>query len=385
MKKINANRKMGLLLVLLIATTLVTAGCTPAATTETAAPEMITIAVTGPLSGDYAQYGEAFRNATELKANQLNESGGINGQQVQLRFFDDQNDSREAANIAQRLVDDQSIAAVIGPFSSTAALAGAPIYQRGELVQLSPTASHPDFTAQGSYMFRNINTQATEGPIVADLLVNTLEARQVAIIYINNDWGLTTKENVSNAIRDLGGEVVAEESYMDGQSRDFNATLTRLAGINPDVIFVAGFYAETGAIAQQMQQLGIDIPLVGPSSLFNEALIDLAGEAVEGLVVTSNFFPNEADERISAFVDAYQEAYGSTPNQFAAVAYDSLGMLAQAIEDAGSTNREAVRNALAQLENYPGVTGLTSFDENRDVIKNMTVLEIRDGEFRVRD
>lgn len=385
MKKINLNRKKGLLLVLLIATTLVAAACTPTTTTGTETSGMISIAVTAPLSGDYAQYGEAFRTATELKAAEINEAGGINGQQVQLSFFDDQNDSREAANIAQRLVDDQSITAVIGPFSSTAALAGAPIYQRGELVQLSPTASHPDFTAQGSYMFRNINTQATEGPIVADLLVNTLQAKRVAIIYINNDWGLTTKDNVGSAVENLGGEVVAEESYMDGQARDFSATLTRLAGLNPDVIFIAGFYAETGAIAQQMIQLGIDIPLAGPSSLFNEALIDLAGDAVEGLVVTSNFFPDERAEKIAAFVDAYRESYDSTPNQFAAVAYDSLGMLAQAIKDANSTNRQAVRDTLAQIENYPGVTGLTSFDENRDVIKKMTVLEIRDGEFRVRD
>lgn len=380
------NRKSLILIALLLVTAMVLAACSqPTSSTNNekdGAKESITIAVTGPLSGDYAQYGEAFRKGTALKVKEINENGGIDGKEVKILLMDDKNDPKEAANVAQRLVEDKRVVGVVGHFSSTASLATAPIYQKAGLVEFSPTASHPDFTKQGTYMFRNINTQAIEGPIVADMVVNRMQGKKIAVIYINNDWGITAKDNFTSAAKELGAEIVAEETFIGGQTKDFTPTLTKINEKKPDVLFLAAFYSETGMIAQQMKQLGYNIPMAGLSSLFNEELIKLAGDAVEGLYLSTNFFPGDTNPLVQDFITNFKAEYNGDPDQFAAVAYDTMGMMIEAIQTAG-TDRAAIRDALAQMKDYPGVTGNTTFNENRDVVKSLKVLQIRDGKFTV--
>ncbi|MCC5910483.1 MAG: ABC transporter substrate-binding protein [Clostridiaceae bacterium] len=367
-------------LLMMVVLSVLLAGCSTETAAAPDATEEITIAVAAPLSGDYAQYGNAFRRATELKAEEINAAGGILGKELKLTFLDDRNDAREATNVAQRLVGDKKVLGVIGHFSSTASLAASSVYEEGGLVQLSPTTSHPDFTKQGQYMFRNINTQAVEAPIAADMVVNLMDKKRIAVIYINNDWGITARDHFVEAAEALGGEIVAEETFIGGQTQDFTSTLTSIHSKNPDIIFLGTFYAETGMIAQQMKQLGYDYPLAGLSSLYNEELIKLAGDAVEGLYMTSNFFPGDERPAAKEFVDKFRDAHGQVPNQFAAVAYESLGMLAGAIETAGE-DRAAIRNELAKIADYEGVTGSITFSKDRDVIKEMSIIKIQNGEF----
>jgi len=374
------KKKIIVLLSVIMIVGLIATGCA-GSKTSTDTNEVV-VAVTAPFTGDYAQYGNAFKTATELKQKEINETGGINGKTLKLEFYDDKNDAKEASNIAQRLVDDKSVLGVIGNFSSSASLAAASVYESGGLVQFSPTASHTDFTKQGNYMFRNINTQAIEAPMAADMVVNEMNKEKIAVIYINNDWGITAKDHFIEAATDIGGTIVAEESFIGGQTQDFTSILTKINGTNPDVIFIAAFYSETGMIAQQLQQLGYDYPLAGLSALYNEELIKLAGDTVEGLYLTTNFFPSESDTIVTDFLNDYKEAYGQEPDQFAAVAYDTLGMLAKAIEVAGE-DRVAIRDELAKISDYEGVTGNTTFNENRDVIKTMRILQIQDGKFKL--
>ena len=380
------TRKSIILVTLILILSLVLAACSQPSNTSNdkkdTAKESITIAVTGPLSGDYTQYGEAFRKGTALKVKEINENGGIDGKEVKILLMDDKNDPKEAANVAQRLVEDKSVVGVIGHFSSTASLATAPIYQKAGLVEFSPTASHPDFTKQGSYMFRNINTQSIEGPIVADMVVNRMKGKKIAVVYINNDWGITAKDNFTSAAKALGAEIVAEETFIGGQTKDFTPTLTKINEKKPDVLFLAAFYSETGMIAQQMKQLGYDIPMAGLSSLYNEELIKLAGDAVEGLYLSTNFFPGDTNPLVQDFITNFKADYSGDPDQFAAVAYDTMGMMIEAIKTAG-TDRTAIRDTLAQMKDYPGVTGDTTFNENRDVVKTLKVLQIKDGKFTI--
>lgn len=375
-----SKNKLVVVMILMLMMTIVFTACTQPSNPSGNQKESITIAVVGPMTGDYAQYGEAFKKATELKVKEINANGGIDGSKVKVLVMDDKNDPKEAANVAQRLVDDQSIVGVVGHFSSTASLATAPIYQKAGLVEFSPTASHPDFTKQGSFMFRNINTQAIEGPIVADMVVNKMQGKKVAVIYINNDWGITAKDNFINSAKEIGAEIVAEETFIGGQTKDFTPTLTKINGKKPDVLFIAAFYSETGMIAQQMKQLGYDIPMAGLSSIYNEELIKLAGEAVEGTYLTTNFFPNDPSQEVQNFISAFKAEYSTDPDQFAAVAYDTMGMMIEAIRAVG-TERTAIRDELAKMKDYPGVTGNITFNEDRDVIKTMKVLQIKDGKF----
>lgn len=370
-----------LLSAVLVAVLVGTTGCAKKEVSkETVAASPIKIAVVGPMTGDSAQYGEAFKRATELMAKKVNASGGVNGQKIELQVLDDKNDAKEAANVAQKLVADKDITAVIGHFSSTACLAAAPIYQKGGLVELSPTSSHPDFTKQGTFMFRNINTQATEGPVLADFAVKSLKAKKIAVIYTNNDWGITAKDNFINNAKPLNAEITAIEAFIPGQTKDFTPTLTKVKGTNPDLLFIAAMYSEAGMITQQLKQINYEVPLLGTSALNNEQLIKLAGPAVEGLYLTNNFYAGTPDAHVQSFVKEFKEAYGIEPDQFAAVAYDSLGMLVESLKKSG-TDRTKLRDELAKIKDYQGVTGKTTFNENRDVLKEMVVMQIKDGKF----
>ncbi len=372
------NKKTTLIIALVLVFIIGLVGCTSAP--KQGKDEEIKIAVVGPMTGDSAQYGQSFKRATELMASKVNEAGGVNGSPIKLEIVDDKNDAKEATNVAQKLVSDEKIVGVIGHFSSTASLAAAPIYQRAQLVELSPTSSHPEFTKQGTYMFRNVNTQAIEGPILADFAVNDLKKKKIAVIYVNDDWGITAKDNFIEAAEELGATITAEEAFIGGQTRDFAPTITKIKGTNPDLIFLAAMYSETGMIAQQLEQLNYDVDLLGTSSLNNDQLIKLAGAAVDGLYLTNNYFPGNPDEKVQEFIEDYKEAYGVEPDQFAAVAYDSLGMMIEALKTSGP-DRVKLRDSLVDIKDYNGVTGKTTFNENRDVMKDMIIMQIKEGKF----
>jgi len=336
------------------------------------------------LTGDYAQYGDSFKKAVELKLEEVKAAGGINGKNLELLAMDSKADPKEAANIAQKFADNSQVIAEIGEFTSTAALAAAPIYERNGLVQLSPTSSHPDFATQGKYMFRNIATQEVEGPFLADYAVNTLGKKRVAIIYIQNDWGIVAKDNFAKGVEEHGGEVVAEEKYLPTDGKDFSSILTKIKNTNPDILFLGTMYTDAALISQQRVKAGLNVDIIGTGSLYSDKLLELGGEAVEGLYLASSFFPEDSAPQVKNFVDAYKAKYDEVPNMFAAQAYDAAGLIVEAIKAAGDNpSRQSVRDALLNIQDYPGVTGKTTFDENGDVVKDMVNLVIKDGLYRV--
>lgn len=344
------------------------------------APKEIRIAVCGPMTGDYAQYGQSFKRGSELMAKLVNEAGGVNGAKIKIEIMDDKNEQKEGINVAQRLVSDKGIVAVVGHFASGVCLATAPVYQRGGLVQASPTSSHPDFTKQGTYMFRNCNTQEVEGPAGAEFIINQMGKKNIAVIYINNDWGLTAKDCFVKGVKDRGGRIVAAEPFIGGQTRDFTPMLTKINAAKPDIIYLAAMYADAGMIAQQLKRLGYGIEMFGNSSVYNQMFIDLAGSAVDDVFLTASFFAEEPAPEVQTFVSSFKKEYGIIPDQFAALAYDTTGVVIEALKVSGP-DRAKLRDALAHIKDYPGVTGNTTFDENRDAKKGVLVLKIENGKF----
>jgi len=339
------------------------------------------IGLSAPLTGDYAQYGEVFKKGVELALEEFNEKGGLNGIKIKLIAMDSKGDPKEAANIAQKFVMDKRIIAEIGDFTSTCCLAAAPIYQRAGLVQLSPTSSHPDFTKQGDYMFRNIITQEAEGPYIAEYAYKDLGKKKAAVIYIQNDWGIVAKENFIKGFKALGGEIVAEEKFNPG-TKDYTNILTKIKAKNPEIIYIAMMYSEAALLAKQMKKLGMNIPLIGTGALYSPKLIELGGDAVEGLYCTSSFYPYSEDPIVKSFVEKYKAKYGTIPNMFAAQAYDAAGLILTALKSIkGKITRKAVKEALEKIKDYPGVTGLTTFDENHNVKKKLTKLVVKNGDF----
>lgn len=344
--------------------------------------ETIKLAVIAPLTGDFAQYGEAYRTAVELTVSQVNAAGGINGKTLTYDIFDDKNDAKESATLAGRIAADESYIAVVGPFASTCALACAPILQGAGIVEMCPTCTHPDLTATGDYIFRGAITSELEAPIFADVTLNRLEAPRVGIIYTQDDWGITTYDEYSKKLTELGGTVVIAESYIAGATRDFTPILTKIASEDIDLLFVAAMYNDSAMILEQLKQLGYagKFKVQGTGSLYTDEFLALAGDNAEGMYITASFYAANPAQNVQAFVNAYRDMFAAEPNLFAASVYDGVGLIVQALKD-GATDRASLRDGLAAIENYEGVTGNARFNENRDVIKDEVVLKVEAGQF----
>lgn len=342
----------------------------------------IKLAVIAPLTGDFAQYGEAYRTAVELTVSQVNAAGGIDGKMLAYDIFDDKNDARESATLAGRIAADDSYIAVVGPFASTCALACAPILQNAGIVEMCPTCTHPDLTATGDYIFRGAITSELEAPIFADVTLNKLDAKRVGIIYTQDDWGITTEQEYAAKLEELGGTVVIAESYISGSTRDFTPILTKIANEDIELLFVAAMYNDSAMILEQLKQLGYEgrFKIQGTGSLYTDEFLELAGDNAEGMYITASFYAANPAENVQQFVSEYTEMFGSEPNLFAASVYDGVGLIVEALRN-GATDRQSLRDNLAAIKDYQGVTGNASFNENRDVIKDEVVLKIEDGKF----
>lgn len=348
-----------------------------------AASDSIKVGLSAPITGNYAEFGENFRYAVQMAADQINAAGGIRGKKLEIVVNDSKGDPREAALIAQKFVQDRSILAEIGDFTSTSCLAAAPIYERNGMVQLSPTSSHPDFAKSGKYMFGIVGTQEAEGPFNLQYLAQDyLKLKSTAIIYINNDWGVVTKDKFANAAKEFGLKVTMEQPFFEAE-KDYNAVLTKIRATNPEGIYIAAMYNETSLIARQIRKMGWDVKKYAPSSVFSDNLLKLGGEAVEGLVTNTFFALSDPDPAVQGFIKEFQKRAGRNPNLHAACAYDSALILAEAIKKAGF-DRKTIRETLAQTKNFPGITGSITFTPDGDVIRKYKVLVVENGQWVVK-
>ncbi len=348
-----------------------------------AGPDTVKIGLSAPITGNYAEYGENFVVATQMAADKINATGGVKGKKIDIVVMDSKGDPKEAALIAQNFSQNQDIVAEIGDFSSTSCLAAAPIYERNGLVQLSPTASHPDFTKSGQYMFGIVGTQDAEGPFnVKYIAQNYLKLKSVAVIYINNDWGLVTKDRFVQAAKQYKLKVTMEQPFFETE-KDYNATLTKLRESNPQGIFIAAMYNEASLICRQIKKMGWNIKMLAPSSVFSDKLLELGGDAVEGLATNTFFALNDPDPNVQGFITEFRKRAKRDPNLHAACAYDSMMILANAIKKAGF-DRKAIRDTLAKTKGYQGVTGTLTFTATRDIFRKYKVMVVEKGQWVVK-
>lgn len=367
------KRLFVLVLALLMVGTLIV-GC------QKAEDRPIKIAIAAPQTGDFAEYGTGFKNAVQLKAEEVNAAGGVLGRQIEVVVFDDKNNGEEAATIAEKIAGDKDFMGVVGHFASGICMAASPTYQEVGIVEISPSASHPDYSSEGNYIFRNntvISVEAGEAIKIADQI---LEADKIAILSVATDWGTSTAAIAEDIIGDTDGlELTGSEEVMDG-TVDFSPTITALEAGSPDVILVAGMYNVLAPFATQYKAVNPDIKFVGFSNAYSQQLIELGNEFVEDVHLPAIFFSGSKDEDVASFVKSYQEKYDSSPNALTAQAYDSMGIIISAIEKAGSADRAKVRDEVAAI-NYPGITGQTTFNEIGDADKSFNWLKVENGTF----
>ena len=356
------------------------AGC-GSLTQSSSSSDPILYGVSGPFTGDNAEYGIIWKKGFGLALDEINGAGGIKGRKVDLVYEDSQADPKQTVTIAQKFVEDSRILAELGDFSSPASMAASPIYQRGKLVQFGFTNSHPKFTLGGDFMFSTSLTQQISATFMAQVAVNSLKAQKQAVLYLDTDWGHVTQGIYVDAAKGLGAQVVAAESYLSTE-KDFRSLLLKVRNANPDIVVLISYYNDAALIVQQAKEVGISAKIFAAGSSYSPRFLSLGGSATEGVYLTTGFIPTDPRPEVQTFVKAYKKRYNETPDSFAAGAYDALKVLAWATEKGGA-DRIAIQQALLHGKNIPSVTyGPFSFGPDRRVGNaKQYVVVVQNGQF----
>lgn len=339
--------------------------------------------VCGPLTGNNAEYGAIWKKSFDLALAEINGADGVNGKKVELVYEDSQADAKQAVTIAQKFVSDPRILAELGDFASPASMAASPIYERGKLVQLGFTNSHPDFTKGGEFMFSPALTQEVTGKFLAEAIINTLHKQKLALLYLDSDWGQVTYQIHEKHVKELGAEVVYSGSFLANE-KDFRSLLIQARDAQPDALVLIAYYNEGGLITQQARATGFKEQIIAIGSSYSPRFLELAGDAAEGVIMSVPFFPSVPRPQVQTFVKSFEERYGETPDSFAAGAYDALKTLVWATEQ-GGTDRVGIRDALKNGKDIPSVVyGPYEYAEDRRVADaQQYVIQVLNGRYEL--
>jgi branched-chain amino acid transport system substrate-binding protein len=347
------------------------------------------IGVIAPLTGDIPKVGESTVEAAEMARDEINAECGleIDGENYEVVIIVEDNESKAESSVAvaTRLIVEENVVAIIGPQSSKQAVPTGQVANDRETPMISPWSTNPATTLDRPWVFRVAFLDPFQGPVVAGFVQKEFDAKTAAVLYdVASDYPKGLAENFRDAAEAIGIDVVAFESFTTGDT-DFSSQLTNIVATNPDVIFTPQYYNEVPLIVQQARELGYEGPIVGSDSWGTPELVDLCGEACNGLFFSTHYAPDIATEVGQKFITAYEELYGSKPDDVAALTYDAFQLLFTAIRDAQSLDRKDIRDALANIQLYEGVTGIMSFDEQGDPIKCAVIIQIKDGAFTYYD
>jgi branched-chain amino acid transport system substrate-binding protein len=342
----------------------------------------IKVGVYGDLTGQTSSFGQSTRNGAQMAAEEINAAGGINGRQIQLVIEDDQGEPGKAATVVAKLINQDQVRALIGEVASSNSIAAAPNAQEAKVPMISPSSTNPKVTQIGDYIFRVCFIDPFQGEVMAKFAANSLKAKKAAILFdSNSDYSKGLVQFFKQAFTGLGGEIVTEKAYAQ-RDRDFTGQLTAIRDLNPDVIYVPGYYQEVGVIAKQTKQLGIKAPLLGGDGWDSPQLWDLGGDALNGDYISNHYSVDDPSPAIQDFVKRYKAKYnGTAPDAIAALGYDAMQVLADAIKRAGGTECAALRQAIAETANFKGITGVISINQERNAVKPAVVLELQNKKF----
>src|SRR5690349_3976169 len=335
----------------------------------------------GDLSGRTSSFGQSTKNGVEMAADEINKAGGIDGRTIQIVTEDDQGEPNKAATVVTKLINQDKVQALLGEVASSNSLAAAPKAQEAKVPMISPSSTNPNVTQVGDYIFRVCFIDPFQGDVMAKFAAKNLKATKAAILYdFNSDYSRGLREFFTRSFKASGGQIVAEQSYTQGD-RDFSGQLTQIRAASPDVIYVPGYYGEVGVIANQTKQLGIKAPLLGGDGWDSPQLWQLGGAALNGDYISNHYSKDDPSPAIQKFVADYKGRYNVAPDALAALGYDSMRVLADAIKRAGSTDNVKLRDAIAQTKDFPGVTGKISIDKDRNAVKPAVVLKLENSKF----
>lgn len=366
---------------LITAAALILTGC------GTGDSDEIRLGFIGPMTGDYANYGQLQSQAVRLAVEQRNEQNPIEGKTFRVVVEDSEADVARGQAAIEKLASVDRITGLIGGVFSSVTLAVAPRAQAEQITTISASATAPEITDIGDYIFRTVATDSLQGIVFAHYVYNEMNKRKIAILFTRNDYSQGLAEIFRDEFERLGGEIVRMESGQQGD-RDFRTQLTNIRSANPDALFLPNYVAEIAQILEQANQLGIDTQMLSADGFNNPQIFDLAGSLANGVI-----FSNSEMQESAEFLNAYRTRFDVDPDGFSFNAYDATNILMDAIEYAYSQASEQdqqtmkldpalIRDYVSAVQNYPGASGAISFFPNGDVIRNIGVSTVSDNAYQ---
>lgn len=350
----------------------------------THAQDEIKVGEFASLTGGSASFGQSSHKGTALAVEEINKAGGVLGKKINLIFDDDQSQSGQPATIVRKLISSDNVIAVLGEVASSKSLEAAPICQQNKIPMISPASTNPKVTEVGDYIFRICFIDPFQGTVMAKFAISEGWKKVAVLTDVKQDYSVGLAQFFKEGIAKNGGEIVKEQSYSSGD-KDFKAQLTSIKASHPDAIFVPGYYAEVALIARQARQLGIKAPLLGGDGWVGESLIPVGGAALDGCFFSCHFSADDKSPVVQNFVSKYKAKYGNTPDDMAALGYDSAMILADAIKRAGTTDSTKLRDAIAATKDFKAVTGTITLDDKRNATKPAVILAIKEGKFQFQE
>jgi branched-chain amino acid transport system substrate-binding protein len=352
----------------------------------------IRIGVIAELTGDMPAVGESCKKAAEMAVKEINDAGGLQvgdkKYKIDLFVEDNAGKAEQSASAAQKLITQQKVLAIVGPNATRYAIPSSEIAESSKVVLITPWSTNPKTTLDAktdkpkSFVFRACFIDPFQGRVVAKFALDNLKARKAAVLYdVASDYNKGIAEYFKTTFEQNGGQVVAFETYTTND-KDFSGQLTKIKKAGPDVIFLPNYYSEIPLQVQQAKRLGISVPFLGSDSWGSAELLKLCGNECEGYYFSTHYAADAATPVATKFIQAFQTRYNASPDDVAALTYDAFGLLFEAIRSASSLDRQAVRDALAKVAKYDGVTGMMQFKEGSgDPLKGAVILQIKGGKF----
>ena len=345
------------------------------------AQEPIKIGQFASLTGKEASLGQSSSNGTMMAIDDLNAAGGVLGRPLLLITEDTQSKPGESATAVKKLISRDKVIALLGEVASSRSLEAAPVAQAAKVPMISPASTNPKVTETGAYIFRTCFIDPFQGPVMARFARERLKAKRIALMVSNSSaYSIGLAKFFRESFVANGGTIVLEQKYSEGD-KDFKAQLTAIKAAGVDAVFNPGYYNEGALIVRQARDLGLTLPVFGADSWEAVALIELGGKAVEGAYLCSHYSPEDPSPRVQNFVAAYKKRFGSTPDSNASLGYDSVLVLVDAIRRAGTTERGALREAIATTRDFQAVTGKITIDSDRNASKNAVIIQVQNGKF----
>ena len=327
-------------------------------------------------TGDVASYGTAEQKGAKLAVDEINKAGGVDGKQIEVTDKDNKSELSEASTVSTNLVTQAKVNAIIGPATSGGTGAAITNAAKASVPLITPSGTQDDLTKGQDYLFRATFIDSFQGKILSKYVTDNLKAKKVVLYYDNSsDYA----KGMAKAFQEeYKGEIVATETFAS-KDTDFQAALTKFKGKDFDALVVPGYYTEAGKIVNQARGIGIDKPIVGGDGFNSEEFISQATPAAATNVYYVSGYSTSGDMTAKAkkFLEAYKAKYNEEPSMFSALAYDSVYMVAEASK--GAKNSVDIKENLAKLKDFEGVTGSITMDKNHNPVKSALMIGLKDG------